>query len=97
MSALCDGLAGHPISVPAEWTNEIADRRAPNDAKMHQRLAEDPHPMRVCNALGAIRSVLHKNPDVYVVNEGSSGESQPDQRSRTATFCGQRRRVIPSS
>jgi oxalyl-CoA decarboxylase len=72
MSALCDGLAGHPISVPAEWTNEIADRKARNDAKMHQRLAEDPHPMRFYNALGAVRSVLHENPDVYVVNEGAN-------------------------
>jgi oxalyl-CoA decarboxylase len=72
MSALCDGLAGHPISVPAEWTNEIADRKARNDAKMHQRLAENPHPMRFYNALGAVRSVLHENPDVYVVNEGAN-------------------------
>jgi oxalyl-CoA decarboxylase len=72
MSALCDGLAGHPISVPTEWTNEIADRKARNDAKMHQRLAEDPHPMRFYNALGAIRSVLHENPGVYVVNEGAN-------------------------
>jgi oxalyl-CoA decarboxylase len=72
MSALCDGLADHPISVPTEWTNEIADRKARNDAKMHQRLAEDPHPMRFYNALGAIRSVLHENPDVYVVNEGAN-------------------------
>jgi oxalyl-CoA decarboxylase len=72
MSALCDGLVGHPISVPTEWTNEIADRKARNDAKMHQRLAEDPHPMRFYNALGAVRSVLHENPDVYVVNEGAN-------------------------
>jgi oxalyl-CoA decarboxylase len=72
MSALRDGLAAHPISVPSEWTNEIADRKARNDAKMHQRLAEDPHPMRFYNALGAIRSVLHENPDVYVVNEGAN-------------------------
>jgi oxalyl-CoA decarboxylase len=72
MSTLCDGLADHPISVPAEWTNEIADRKARNNANMHQRLAEDPHPMRFYNALGAIRSVLRENPDVYVVNEGAN-------------------------
>jgi oxalyl-CoA decarboxylase len=72
MSALCDGLVAHPISVAAEWTNEIADRKARNDAKMRQRLAEDPHPMRFYNALGAIRSVLHENPDVYVINEGAN-------------------------
>src|SRR6201993_1263670 len=72
ISALCGGLAAHPISVPAEWTSEIADRKARNDAKMRRRLAEDPHPMRFYNALGAIRSVLRENPDVYVVNEGAN-------------------------
>ncbi|MGO9696510.1 MAG: oxalyl-CoA decarboxylase [Mycobacterium sp.] len=72
MSALSDGLATHPIVVPAEWTNELADRRARNDAKMGERLAEDPQPMRFYNALGAIRAVLQENPDVYVVNEGAN-------------------------
>jgi oxalyl-CoA decarboxylase len=72
ISALCGGLAAHPISVPAEWITEIADRKARNDAKMRQRLAEDPHPMRFYNALGAVRSVLQENPDVYVVNEGAN-------------------------
>jgi oxalyl-CoA decarboxylase len=72
MSALCDGLAVHPIAVAAEWTKELADRKARNDAKMRQHLAEDPHPMRFYNALGAIRSVLQENPEVYVVNEGAN-------------------------
>ena len=72
MSALCDGVTAHPIAAPAEWTNELADRTARNDAKMRERLAEDPHPMRFYNALGAIRSVLQENPDVYVVNEGAN-------------------------
>jgi oxalyl-CoA decarboxylase len=72
MSALRDGLAAHPIAVPAEWANELADRKARNDAKMRQRLAEDPHPMRFYNALGAIRAVLQENPDAYVVNEGAN-------------------------
>jgi oxalyl-CoA decarboxylase len=72
MSALRDGVATHPIVVPAEWTNQLADRKARNDSKMRQRLAENPHPMRFYNALGAIRSVLQENPDVYVVNEGAN-------------------------
>lgn len=72
LSALHDGLNAHPIAVPAEWTDELAERKARNDAKMRERLAEDPHPMRFYNALGAIRSVLHDNPDVYVVNEGAN-------------------------
>ncbi|CLZ95134.1 thiamine pyrophosphate-binding protein [Mycobacterium tuberculosis] len=56
----------------AAWTGELADRKARNSAKMRRRLADDHHPMRFYNALGAIRSVLQRNPDVYVVNEGAN-------------------------
>ncbi|BBY39706.1 oxalyl-CoA decarboxylase [Mycobacterium mantenii] len=72
MSALCDGVAARPITAPPEWAGELAERTARNDAKMSARLAEDPHPMRFYNALGAIRAVLHDNRDVYVVNEGAN-------------------------
>jgi oxalyl-CoA decarboxylase len=72
LTALSNGLANHPISVPAQWTGELADRCARNDAKMSQRLAENPHPMRFYNALNAIHAVLQENPDVYVVNEGAN-------------------------
>lgn len=72
MAALRDGLTTHPISASQSWTAELAERKARNDAKMAERLAEDPHPMRFYNALGAIRTVLQRNPDVYVVNEGAN-------------------------
>ncbi|OBJ35124.1 oxalyl-CoA decarboxylase [Mycobacterium colombiense] len=72
MSALCDGVAARPITAPPDWVGELAERTARNDAKMSERLAEDPHPMRFYNALGAIRAVLQDNRDVYVVNEGAN-------------------------
>ncbi len=72
MSALRDGVGARPITAPPEWIAELAERTARNDAKMRERLAEDPHPMRFYNALGAIRSVLQDNRDVYVVNEGAN-------------------------
>jgi len=72
MSALCDAVSTHPLAAPTEWTREVADRKAHNDAKMCERLAEDPSPMRFYNALGAIRAVLQDNRDVYVVNEGAN-------------------------
>ncbi|MDT5218319.1 MAG: oxalyl-CoA decarboxylase [Mycobacterium sp.] len=72
MSALLDGMAARPVAAPAQWTGEIAERKARNDAKMRERLAQNPHPMRFYNALGAIRAVLQRNPDVYVVNEGAN-------------------------
>lgn len=72
MSALCEGVAACPITAPPEWSSELAERTARNDAKMDKRLAENPHPMRFYNALGAIHSVLQDNRDVYVVNEGAN-------------------------
>lgn len=72
VSALRDGLATHPISASQSWNAELAERKARNDAKLSERLAEDPHPMRFYNALRAIRTVLQRNPDVYVVNEGAN-------------------------
>jgi oxalyl-CoA decarboxylase len=72
MSALLDGVSTHRIVASRQWTGELADRKASNDAKMRLRLADDPHPMRFYNALAAIRSVLQSNPEVYVVNEGAN-------------------------
>jgi oxalyl-CoA decarboxylase len=72
MSALCDGVAAHPITAPPEWTGELAERTARNDAKMGERLAENPQPMRFYNALGAIHAVLQENRDVCVINEGAN-------------------------
>jgi oxalyl-CoA decarboxylase len=72
MSALRDGAAARRIAAPATWAGELDDCKARNSVKMRQLLADDPHPMRFYNALGAIREVLQRNPDVYVVNEGAN-------------------------
>ena len=72
MSALLDGVSTHQIVASTQWTSELADRKATNDAKMRRRLAENPHPMQFYNALSAIRSVLQSKPEVYVVNEGAN-------------------------
>jgi oxalyl-CoA decarboxylase len=72
MSALLDRAAAHPVVAPTAWTDELAERRAHNDAAMRGRLDEDPHPMRFHNALRAVRDVLQKHPEVYLVNEGAN-------------------------
>ena len=72
MSALLDAVSARPLTIPAGWAEELAERKAANDAKMRRRLADDPHPMRFYNALGAIRDVLQSNPEAYVVNEGAN-------------------------
>jgi oxalyl-CoA decarboxylase len=72
VSALLERLEADPIVAPPAWTGELADRSARNDAAMRKRLAEDPHPMRFYNALRAVRDVLHRHPDVYLINEGAN-------------------------
>jgi oxalyl-CoA decarboxylase len=72
MSVLLERVEAHPIAASTAWTGELADRRAHNDAAMRGRLAEDPHPMRFYNALRAVRDVLQRYPDVYLVNEGAN-------------------------
>ncbi|OBK14197.1 oxalyl-CoA decarboxylase [Mycobacterium asiaticum] len=72
LSALLDGAAARAVTAPAGWIDQLAERKACNDAKMRERLAENPHPMRFYNALAAIRAVLQRNPDVYLVNEGAN-------------------------
>ena len=72
MSALLDRIDAHPIVAPTAWIDELAERRAHNDAAMRGRLAEDPHPMRFHNALRAVRDVLQQHPEVYLVNEGAN-------------------------
>src|ERR1700739_4187059 len=54
------------------WREKLADYSAQNVAKMAQRLAADPHPMRFYGALRAVRDVLREYPDAYVVNEGAN-------------------------
>jgi oxalyl-CoA decarboxylase len=72
MSALLDRVDAHPIVAASAWTRELAERRAKNDARMRERMAEDPHPMRFHNALRAVRDVLQQHPEVYLVNEGAN-------------------------
>jgi oxalyl-CoA decarboxylase len=72
MSALLDRIEAHRIVAPTAWTDELAERRARNDAAMRERLAEDPHPMRFHNALRVVRDVLQQHPEVYLVNEGAN-------------------------
>jgi oxalyl-CoA decarboxylase len=60
------------IAVPESWRQELAARTARNAAKMAERLAADPHPMRFYGALRAIRDIVRERPDLYLVNEGAN-------------------------
>jgi oxalyl-CoA decarboxylase len=72
MAALLERAHLQSIAAPAAWTAELAERRSRNTEKMHRRLADDPHPMRFYNALRAVRGVLRRHPEVYLVNEGAN-------------------------
>ncbi|MGP4014514.1 oxalyl-CoA decarboxylase [Saccharopolyspora sp. 5N708] len=74
IESVFDALAERtePVAAPTAWRDELAERSAHNVAKMAQRLAADPHPMRFSGALKAVRDVVHERPDVYLVNEGAN-------------------------
>jgi oxalyl-CoA decarboxylase len=72
MSALLDRLKPGRITLPEPWRQELAARSEQNAAKMSERLAADPHPMRFYGALRAIRDIVRQRPDIYIVNEGAN-------------------------
>lgn len=72
MSALLERAQPGQIATPTRWWEELAAHSAQNVARMAQRLAADPHPMRFEGALRAIRDIIRERPDVYVVNEGAN-------------------------
>jgi oxalyl-CoA decarboxylase len=72
MTALIERTRPGQITAPAPWRHELAERSTQNVAKMSQRLNADPHPMQFYGALRAVRDVLRKHPEAYVVNEGAN-------------------------
>jgi oxalyl-CoA decarboxylase len=72
MDSLIERTKPGQITVPAPWRQELAARSAQNVAKMAKNLDADPHPMQFYGALRAVRDVLRKHPDAYVVNEGAN-------------------------
>ena len=60
------------IKPSAAWLDEIAQRKQKNMERMAACLNADPSPMNFHSALRAVRSVLARWPDVYIVNEGAN-------------------------
>ena len=72
MGMFVDGLATTPIKAPAAWTQMLDADKAANNAKFAAKTAEVTSPMNHYNALGAIKKVMDKNPDVYLTNDGAN-------------------------
>lgn len=72
MDLLLKGLEKMPIKAQSSWTENIDQAKQPNDAKMQQKLSENPHPMNFFSALNAVKNVLENHKDIYLVNEGAN-------------------------
>ncbi|PSR33995.1 MAG: oxalyl-CoA decarboxylase [Sulfobacillus benefaciens] len=72
ITALVDALKPGQVHPSEAWIHAISVRKQKNVARMAERLRANPDPMNFSSALGAVREVLAKRPDVYVVNEGAN-------------------------
>lgn len=72
MSALLVGLDASPVATPKEWLDEIVQTKQANVAKMEAKLNANPQPMDFFSALRAVRTVMDRHRDVYLVNEGAN-------------------------
>ncbi len=72
MDLMVKGLAQIPVKTSAIWRRAIDMAKKPNDVKIAAKLAENPQPMNYFSALNAIKNVLDKHRDIYLVNEGAN-------------------------
>ncbi|MDB5481117.1 MAG: oxalyl-CoA decarboxylase [Caulobacteraceae bacterium] len=72
MAALLATLGKGRIRPGSAWLGELEKRKAVNAQRMAARLTANPVPMDFHSALAAIKDVLCKNPETYLVNEGAN-------------------------
>ena len=72
MKAFVAGLAKYSIKADAAWMAGINKDKAVNAQKMEARLANVTEPMNFYCTLKAVRDVLDKQRDYYLVNEGAN-------------------------
>ncbi len=72
VDALLAAMKPGSVKPSAAWIEAIGTRKQRNMDRMAERLSANPDPMNFSSALGAVREILSKRPDVYVVNEGAN-------------------------
>ncbi|MCB9018377.1 MAG: oxalyl-CoA decarboxylase [Paludibacteraceae bacterium] len=72
MDAMVAGLGTHNIKPQSDWVDSVNKEKEQNFVKMDAKLNSTSIPMNYFNALKAVRDVLDKNKDIYVVNEGAN-------------------------
>lgn len=63
---------GSSLTVSADWTKVIADKKETNISKMAAKLGKNSSPMDFHSALGALKTVIKERPDAILVNEGAN-------------------------
>ncbi len=72
MNKMLQALTQTPVQADSSWQQAVNAAKGPNDAKMNAKLAANKNPMDYFTALNAVRSVLEKHRDIYLVNEGAN-------------------------
>jgi oxalyl-CoA decarboxylase len=72
VQALLEAMGEDWTVPPAEWTDEINDKKTTNLERMAPRLRNNNVPMDYHGALGALRTIIKQRPDAIFVNEGAN-------------------------
>lgn len=72
MKLMLEGLKTTPVKDSDDWLKLLDADKQKNDAKFAAKVNTVTEPMNHFNALGAVKKVTDKNPDVYIVNEGAN-------------------------
>lgn len=72
LCAILKKMEGSTLQPCKEWMEGIEKTKNENSAKMAAKLNSTTIPMNYFNALKAIKEVLDRNRDIYLVNEGAN-------------------------
>lgn len=72
LKLLIAGLEKTPVHASKEWLDALQADTQKNDARFDPREDSETVPLGHFNALGAIKKVYDKNPDLYLCNEGAN-------------------------
>ena len=72
LAALTERIGDDWPRPPEAWLSAIARKKEQNLARMAARIGANRTPMDFHVALGALRQIIHDNPDTILVNEGAN-------------------------
>ncbi|MBD5641539.1 MAG: oxalyl-CoA decarboxylase [Desulfovibrio sp.] len=74
VTAMLEALPSYKLSMDPAWVKKLQDETREKNAKFSERLASHAHdtPMTHWTALGVIKPILAKHPDIVLINEGAN-------------------------